>query len=124
MATPPGSYGLGGDFFATKGNDVTRQHLKQADKFTIGIAFAFSIVDAGLAIKYLTTIPKAEKPGLAIANEVVSWLPNLLSPLRLTGPKGAIALSVVWGCRDRQLCHGPQIAHRRSGRVVKAMSVA
>ena len=80
-----------------KGKEVTRQRLKRADEFTIGVAFAFSIVDAGLAIKYLTTIPKEEKPGLEIANEVVSWLPNLLSPMRLSGPKGAIALSVVDG---------------------------
>ena len=97
MATPPGSNGLGGDFFATKRNEVERQRLKRANKFTIGADFAFSIVDAGLAIKYLTTIPKEEKPGLEIANEVVSWLPGLLSPMRLTGPKGAIALSVVDG---------------------------
>ena len=74
-----------------------RDCLKRADEFTIAIDFAFSIVDAGLAIKYLTTIPKEEKPGLEIANEVVSWLPSLLSPMRLTGPKGAIALSVVDG---------------------------
>ena len=74
-----------------------RQRLKRADKFTIGIAFAFSMVDAGLATRYLFTIPKEEKPGLAIANEVVSWLPSLLSPMRFSGPKGAIALSVVDG---------------------------
>ncbi|MEM8805790.1 MAG: hypothetical protein AAGF01_07165, partial [Cyanobacteria bacterium P01_G01_bin.38] len=80
-----------------KGNDVTRQRLKRADEPSIVAAFVFSIVDAGLATRYLTTIPKEEKPGLEIANEVVSWLPNLLAPLRLTGPKGAIALSVVDG---------------------------
>ncbi len=95
MATPPGSNGLGGDFFAIKGKDVQRQRLKRADKFTIGIAFAFSIVDAELAIKCLTTIPKKEKPGLAIANEVVSWLPNLCAPLRLGGPEASIALSAI-----------------------------
>lgn len=97
MATPPGSNGLGGDFFATKGNDVTRQRLKRADELTIGIAFAFSLVDAGLVTRYLTTIPKEEKPGLAIANEVVSWLPNLLAPLRLGGIKPSLALSAVDG---------------------------
>ena len=80
-----------------KGKEVMRQRLKRADEFTIGAAFAFSIVDAGLATKYLTTIPQEERPGLEIANEVVSWLPNLLAPMRLTGPKGAIALSVVDG---------------------------
>ncbi|NEQ42298.1 MAG: hypothetical protein F6K00_01550 [Leptolyngbya sp. SIOISBB] len=47
MATPPGSNGLGGDFFAPQENDVTHQRLKRADEFTIRIAFAFSIVDAG-----------------------------------------------------------------------------
>ncbi|MEL6383405.1 MAG: LamG-like jellyroll fold domain-containing protein [Cyanobacteria bacterium J06626_18] len=88
---------VGKEIAAAKGNDVTRQRLKRADKATIAIDFAFSIVDAGLAIRYLTTIPKGEKPGLEIANEVVSWLPNLLSPMRLAGPKGAAALSVVDG---------------------------
>ena len=63
MATPPGSNGLGGDFFAPQGNDVMRQYLKRADEFTIGAAFAFSMVDAGLATRYLFTIPKAERPG-------------------------------------------------------------
>ncbi|MGD1927875.1 MAG: hypothetical protein ACFB12_03110 [Leptolyngbyaceae cyanobacterium] len=95
MATPPGSNGLGGDFFATEGNNVTRQRLKRADELTIGIAFAFSMVEAELATRYLFTMPKAERPGLEIANEVVSWLPSLLSPMRLSGPKGAAALSVV-----------------------------
>lgn len=71
------------------------QRLKRTDKFTIGFFFAWSIVDAGLAIRYLDRIPKEDKPGLEIANEVVSWLPNMSAPLRLSGPKGVAALSIV-----------------------------
>ncbi len=78
-----------------KGKEVKLQRLKRADAGTIGFTFACSVVDAGLASRYLATIPKADKPGLEIANEVVSWLPNLLCPMRLAGPKGAIALSAV-----------------------------
>ncbi|NJM58651.1 MAG: hypothetical protein HC857_16300 [Synechococcales cyanobacterium RU_4_20] len=88
---------MGKEVAAANGKEVKRQRLQRADDVTIWVAFAFSIVDAGLAFQYLSTIPKAEKPGLEIANEVVSWLPNLLSPMRVTGPKGAIALSIVDG---------------------------
>ena len=86
---------MGSGIFAAKGKEVELQRIKRANEVSIGISFAFSIVDSGLATKYLTTIPKKDKPGLEIANEVVSWLPGLLAPMRLTGQKGAIALSIV-----------------------------
>ena len=47
------------------------------------------------AIRYLRAVPEEDKSGFEIANEVVSWIPNLLAPLRTTGPKGAVALSVI-----------------------------
>ncbi|MEM0979389.1 MAG: LamG domain-containing protein [Cyanobacteria bacterium P01_H01_bin.58] len=75
--------------------EIKLQRLKRTDEVTIGIFTAFSIVDAGLATRYLFTIPKEDKPGLEIGNEVVSWLPNLLAPLRLGGVKPSLALSTV-----------------------------
>ncbi|MGB7312270.1 MAG: LamG-like jellyroll fold domain-containing protein [Nodosilinea sp.] len=88
---------MGKGVAAAKGKEVKLQRLKRADETTIGIFFAFSIVDAGLATRYLVTIPKEDEPGLEIADEVISWLPNLLAPLRLAGIKGAVALSLVDG---------------------------
>ncbi|MGD1940565.1 MAG: LamG domain-containing protein [Leptolyngbyaceae cyanobacterium] len=89
---------MGQEVAAANGIDVKRQRLKRANEFTIAIFTVFSIVDAGLAIRYLFTIPKEEKPGLEIANEVVSWLPNLLALVRLNAdPRWAAALSVVDG---------------------------
>ncbi len=80
---------------ATKGRKFNLQRLKRADEMTIGFFFTFSIVDAGLASRYLATIPKADQPGFEIANEVVSWLPNLCAPLRLGGPESSIALGAI-----------------------------
>jgi hypothetical protein len=66
---------------AVKGTGkINLQRLRRADEVTIGFYCAFSFVDAGLAIRYLATIPKADQPGFEIANEVVSWLPNLCAP--------------------------------------------
>ncbi|MGD1949540.1 MAG: hypothetical protein ACFB14_07820 [Leptolyngbyaceae cyanobacterium] len=79
---------------AAKGQEVSLQRLRRADEITIAIFFVFSIVDAGLAIRYLVTIPKEDRPGFEIANEVVSWLPNLLAPLRID-VKGALALAAL-----------------------------
>ncbi|MCU6711051.1 hypothetical protein M6D81_20365 [Paenibacillus sp. J5C_2022] len=71
------------------------QRMKRRDQAITGFFWVLSIVDAGLAIRYLVALPNKDKPGLEIANETVSWLPNLLCPLRLTGSKGALALAGV-----------------------------
>ena len=78
-----------------KGDEAKLQRLKRAEPKTIGFFCVASILDAAHAIQYLAAVPKKDKSGFEIANEVVSWLPNILAPLRITGFKGAVALTVL-----------------------------
>ena len=78
-----------------RGGEAKLQRLRRADPKTIGFFFWFSVIDAMFAIDYLHAIPEEDKSGFEIANEIVSWIPNLLAPMRTTGPKGAAALAIV-----------------------------
>ncbi|MEL6940900.1 MAG: hypothetical protein AAFO84_17090, partial [Cyanobacteria bacterium J06598_1] len=44
---------------------------------------------------YLESIPKEEKPGFEIANEVIGLMPNLFSPLLLINGHGPTALAII-----------------------------
>jgi hypothetical protein len=70
-----------------------KRHEKQVTLFFTGLAF----LDLVITSFYLGAIPKDDGRGLEVANEVVALLPDLLSPMRLTGPKSTAALVVVDG---------------------------
>ncbi|MGF1459028.1 MAG: hypothetical protein ACFBSG_08375 [Leptolyngbyaceae cyanobacterium] len=74
-----------------RGNEEKLQRLRRAEPKTIGFFCVASMLDAVFATQYLLTVPDEDKSGFEIANEVVSWLPNILSPIRTIGPKFAIA---------------------------------
>ncbi|MHA7581154.1 LamG-like jellyroll fold domain-containing protein [Paenibacillus vandeheii] len=71
------------------------QRMKRREKQITVFFWVLSLVDAGMAIRYLAALPNKDKPGMEIANEVVSWLPNVLCLMRLSGPRGAAALAGV-----------------------------
>ncbi|ESA36374.1 egf domain-containing protein [Leptolyngbya sp. Heron Island J] len=78
-----------------RGNEAKLQRIRRAEPKSIGVFCVFSILDAIYAIQYLAAVPREDKSGFEIANEVVSWIPNILAPLRTTGPKGAVALAAL-----------------------------
>jgi hypothetical protein len=80
-----------------RGNEAKMQRLRRAEPRSIGFFCVASILDAIYAIQYLKAIPEEDKSRFEVANEVVSWLPNILAPLRTSGPKGALALTVLDG---------------------------
>ncbi|NET36140.1 MAG: hypothetical protein F6K19_29630 [Cyanothece sp. SIO1E1] len=79
----------------SRGDKAKLQRLRRAEPKTIGFFFVASILDAIYAIQYLAATPKEDKSGFESANEVVSWIPNLLAPIRTIGPKSAKALAVL-----------------------------
>jgi hypothetical protein len=80
-----------------RGNEAKLQRLRRAEPRSMGFFCVASILDAIYAIQYLKAIPEEDKSRFEVANEVVSWLPNILAPLRTSGPKGALALTVLDG---------------------------
>ncbi|MEL7333074.1 MAG: hypothetical protein AAFN12_12555, partial [Cyanobacteria bacterium J06560_2] len=71
------------------------ERMKRDDLFTMAVFFLFSTVDVGLTAWYLESIPKEEKPGFEIANEVIGLMPNLFSPLLLINGHGPTALAII-----------------------------
>ncbi|NEQ42297.1 MAG: hypothetical protein F6K00_01545 [Leptolyngbya sp. SIOISBB] len=75
----------------------SKRRMKRHEQNVTVIFTLLSVLDLIITSVYLAALPKEDGRGLAIANEIVALLPDLLSPLRLSGPKGQLALVVVTG---------------------------
>lgn len=80
-----------------KDAEIPEQRMKRADEFSTFLTTCFAIIDLQLTAMHLSEIPKEDKRGREVANEVISILPNIFGALRHSGPKGAIALGILSG---------------------------
>lgn len=80
-----------------KGNpeQMPLQRLRRAEKNTIMVATGATLIDLGLTGLYLTTLSNGQAKNLEGANEVIALLPPLACGIRLSVPKGAIALGLL-----------------------------
>ncbi|MEM6436253.1 MAG: hypothetical protein AAF773_20745, partial [Cyanobacteria bacterium P01_D01_bin.115] len=81
------------DTFVTIGSasEGSKRRMKRHEKKVTVIFTLFSLLDLVITSIYLAALPQDGR-GLVVANEVVGLLPDILSPLRLSGPKGTAVL--------------------------------
>lgn len=81
------------DTFVTIGSasEGSKRRMKRHEKKVTVIFTLFSLLDLVITSIYLAALPPDGR-GLVVANEVVGLLPDILSPLRLSGPKGTAVL--------------------------------
>lgn len=78
-----------------KPEEMPMQRMKRADEFSSFMTASFALIDLELTGLYLATIPKEDKRGREVANEVVALLPSLFCGIRHSGPTGAAALALL-----------------------------
>ena len=60
------------------------QRLTRGTEITAALTTAFTLVDVGLTGRYLATIPKEDKVGREITNELMGFLPTAFCWMRMT----------------------------------------